>query len=213
MIAEHPVQLITADGVALEALEARVTGARGGLVACHPHPLYGGDMDNPVVVRAVEIGQSLGLVTLRFNFRGVGTSGGTHGEGIAEEGDVRAALDHVAHAVSPSAPVLLVGYSFGARVAARVAATRSVRGVALIAPPLATSAETEPLPVPSSVPLLVIAGDRDEYCPPAALGALHTALPHATVRVVEGANHFFFGKLYPLGDALQTWARSVLDGA
>jgi alpha/beta superfamily hydrolase len=211
MIAEHPVKLTTADGVVLEALEARTPGPRGGLVACHPHPLYGGDMDNPVVVRAVEVGQGLALVTLRFNFRGVGGSSGTHGEGTAEEGDVRAALDHVAHAIPTSAPVLLVGYSFGARVAARVAATAPVAGVALIAPPLAASTDPGPLTVPAAVPLLVVAGDRDEYCPRAVLADVATALSHATVRVIEGANHFFFGKLYPLGDTLQTWARSVLD--
>jgi alpha/beta superfamily hydrolase len=171
-------------------------------------------MDNPVVVRAVEVGRGLGLVTVRFNFRGVGGSGGTHGHGVAEEADVRAALDHVRRAVPSPAPVILVGYSFGARVAARVAAATPVAGLALIAPPLvATAGGAEPLSVPAGVPVLVVAGDRDEYCPVAALEELRVVQPHAAVRVIEGANHFFFGTLYPLGDALQAWARSVLDRA
>src|SRR5262249_34552016 len=75
-----------------EGRRAEGLGARAGLVVCHPHPLYGGDMDNPVVVRAVEVAAEAGIATLRFNFRGVGTSEGSHGGGAGEQDDVRAAL-------------------------------------------------------------------------------------------------------------------------
>ena len=89
--------LRTADGVTLEARIGMPPAQRGGVALCHPHPLYGGDMDNPVVVRAAEVARDLGLATVRFNFRGVGQSTGEHGKGVAERLDVEAALDHLRH--------------------------------------------------------------------------------------------------------------------
>lgn len=67
------------------SLEARLQGLDtpvGGFVLCHPHPLYGGDMDNPVVIRAAEVARATGYATLRFNFRGVGASEGIHDKGL-----------------------------------------------------------------------------------------------------------------------------------
>src|SRR5437667_332565 len=94
---------------------------KAGLVVCHPHPLYGGDMHNPVVVRVAEVAQGLGVATLRFNFRGVGASGGVHGEGKAEQDDVVAALEMLAGRLPADRPIGLAGYSFGGWVSARVA--------------------------------------------------------------------------------------------
>ena len=81
MIPEQAVALAAGDDVTLEARLGLPPSPRAGVVICHPHPLYGGDMDNPVVVRAVEVCAGLGLATLRFNFRGVGGSTGAHGGG------------------------------------------------------------------------------------------------------------------------------------
>src|SRR5207247_8249109 len=95
-----------------ETLEARVavpSGARLGVVISHPHPLYGGDMDSPVVARMVEGCLGRGLATLRFNFRGVGASSGRHDEGRGERGDVRDSLDHLRQAVGGEAGVALAG--------------------------------------------------------------------------------------------------------
>ena len=78
MIAETSDILTTSDGITLEARVAAPPSPRAGMAVCHPHPLYGGDMDNPVVVRLAEVGHDLGLATVRFNFRGVGDSTGTH---------------------------------------------------------------------------------------------------------------------------------------
>src|SRR5262245_36753545 len=94
---------------------------RGGLVVCHPHPLYGGDMDNPVVIRCVEVAQGLGLATLRFNFRGVGASTGPRDGTGAEHADVRAALAALATHLGAGRTIALAGYSFGAWISARVA--------------------------------------------------------------------------------------------
>jgi alpha/beta superfamily hydrolase len=210
MISEEPATLTTTDGERLEARIARPAAARGALVACHPHPLYGGDMDNPVVIRAVEVSAARHLVTLRFNFRGVGGSTGEHGGGITERGDVSAAIDHLAAVVPRDAPLVLCGYSFGAAVVAQAVAERPVAGLVMIAPPLGL-AELAPLSAwPDAVSALVVAGSRDEYCPREALDRLAGERPHATVRVIEGANHFFFGKLYPLGAALDAWLGDLL---
>jgi hypothetical protein len=214
MIAERSIALVTPDGESLVARSAERPGSAGGVVVCHPHPLYGGDMDNPVVERAVEVCGDLGLTTLRFNFRGVGGSTGTHGGGTAERADVESALRHLAEILPVETPLALVGYSFGAVVAAHVAADgTALAGLSLIAPPLGFSG----LALPPGLAafrgaLAVVAGTRDEYCPPEALAALPGALPNARVLLVEGANHVFFGKLFPLGTMVADWARAAFPG-
>jgi alpha/beta superfamily hydrolase len=212
MIAEHPLTLTTADGVSLEGWTSGA-GALAGVVVCHPHPLYGGDMDNPVVVRAVEVAAAEELATLRFNFRGVGGSSGRHGQGVDERADVAAALSHLRQALATGGRVGLVGYSFGAAVSAHVAQAGGVDALALVAPPLGIP-DLARLPIPEDprLPVLVVAGTEDEYCPPPALDRLQRERPHTTVRRIEGANHFFFGKLFALGEALREWARALRAG-
>ncbi len=161
-------------------------------------------MDNPVVVRAAEVAREVGLTTLRFNFRGVGASEGSHDEGRGEEDDVRAALEALRARV-PRGPVGLAGYSFGAWVSSRVA--RSADGLSalcLIAPPLKMFA-LDALE-PGRLELLVVAGTRDPYCPLADLDRLAARLPESAVARIDGADHFFFGKLFPLGEAVRRWA-------
>jgi alpha/beta superfamily hydrolase len=214
MIAEESVSLATRDGATLEARATLPIAARGAIVVCHPHPLYGGDMDNPVVVRAVEVCAELGFATLRFNFRGVGRSTGTHDGGRAEQADVVAALHHLADVVRVKVPLALAGYSFGAAVVTTLVATgdptKELAGIALIAPPLAM-ARTTPWPALANFggPVLVVAGDADHVCPTTELDALARAVPKATVRTIPGADHFFLGKLYPLGEIITAWARTL----
>ena len=97
------------DGPRLEARLARPEAPKAGLVICHPHPLYGGDMDNPVVVKVAELAQGAGMATLRFNFRGVGASGGVHGGGEGERDDVAAALAMLAGRLPAESPIGLAG--------------------------------------------------------------------------------------------------------
>jgi alpha/beta superfamily hydrolase len=211
MIAEMASTLITPDGPSLEARVAVPPGAAGGVVVCHPHPLYGGDMDNPVVIRAAEVCADQGLATLRFNFRGVGGSTGSHGQGIAERTDVETALADMAARLPARAPVGLLGYSFGAVVAAHAGAGHpGLAGLCLVAPPLSFAGVSLPPALATLAgPLAVVAGSQDEYCPLEALRALPATFPSARVAVVEGANHFFFGKLFPLGEHVATWARAM----
>jgi hypothetical protein len=204
-VSERAVFVEVPGGPRLEARLAVPSEPTGGLVVAHPHPLYGGDMENPVVVRAVEVSQAAGLASLRFNFRGVGGSSGTHDGGKGEQDDAAAALERLAAALPPGSPLGLAGYSFGASVMARLAGrTSSIRALCLIAPPVAMI-EFEPLP--SGLDMLLVAGTRDSYCSVDALFRLAGGPARAETVIVEGADHFFFGKLFPLGVAVERWAR------
>jgi uncharacterized protein len=199
---EASVALDVPDGPSLEGRLASPAGAGAGVVLCHPHPLYGGDMDNPVVVRAAEVAQGQGLATLRFNFRGVGGSGGSHGGGTAEMDDVRTALAHLGAGLPAGARIGLLGYSFGAWVSGRVAATAPLP-LCLIGPPLGMlDWSTAP---PARPDLCVIAGSRDPYCPLPELERFTARLAPARVAVIDGADHFFFGKLFPMGEEVGRW--------
>ena len=196
-----------------ETLEARVAvppGARVGVVISHPHPLYGGDMDNPVVDRIVQACSARGVATLRFNFRGVGGSSGRHDQGHGEQEDVRASLSHLHSVLGQGARVALAGYSFGAAVVAAVATSITVAGLALVAPPMRVADLQRPTGVTG--PIVVVAGAEDQYCPASELEALRAIMPDASVVVIEGADHFFFGSLAALGDAVGAWA-GALAGA
>lgn len=205
--------LSTPDGVVLEARLADSWASESAVVVCHPHPLYGGDMENPVVVRAAEVCADLGLAALRFNFRGVGGSTGTHGGGITERIDVETAIDHLRGERGHAVGVALVGYSFGALVAAHVAADRpEVTGLCLVAPPLGRADASLPSALSAfRGPFCIVAGTRDEYCSAAAVAEVRRAFPGARLALVEGANHFFLGKFFPLGEEVATWARAVLE--
>ena len=210
MIPEQPVSLAVGADLSLEALLALPAAPAAGVVICHPHPLYGGDMDNPVVVRVQEVCAGLGLATLRFNFRGVGASSGIHGGGVGEQEDAAAALDALAKATGGGA-LAIAGYSFGARIAAQVGARDGrIAGIALIAPPLAMFdfGFLEDMRVPT----LMVVGTRDQYCPPDDFTRFTAARPWLEAATIEGADHFFFGKLFPLGSAVTEWARRLPRG-
>lgn len=182
-------------------------GATVGVVVCHPHPRYGGDMDSPVVVTAAAACAGQGLGTLRFNFRGVGASGGAWDGGRGERGDVRSAVAYLHRALTRPARIALAGYSFGAAMAAAVAADgEPLAGLALIAPPITDPSWEGPSLLSIDSPLLAVAGSRDAYCPPEALTALATTIPAATITVIDGADHFFFTGLPALEAAITAWA-------
>jgi alpha/beta superfamily hydrolase len=210
MIAERPLTVPVTPDLSLEAALALPAGAQAGVVVCHPHPLHGGDMDSPVVMAVVAACGQAGLGTLRFNFRGVGDSGGAWDEGRGEQQDVRAALDHLHSLLPAGARLALAGYSFGSMMAAAVAGEgRRLGGLALIAPPLGMR-PLGPLPrLAVDGPLLVVAGSADQYCPASALAALGQTLPKATLTVLDGVDHFFFGGLDRLGEALGGWATAI----
>ncbi|PYM91028.1 MAG: alpha/beta hydrolase [Candidatus Rokuibacteriota bacterium] len=205
MISEQPLVIDVSRELTLEARLSAPPSPGGGIVICHPHPLYGGDMDNPVVVRVQEVCAELGIATLRFNFRGVGGSTGSHAGGIGEQEDAVAALDALAKTVG-GRPLALAGYSFGARISALVGCRDPrVAGMVLIAPPLAMydfgCLEGR------RVPTLMVAGTADSYCPVDDFRKLEARFPWVETVAVEGADHFFFGKVFPLGQAVAEWTR------
>jgi alpha/beta superfamily hydrolase len=168
-----------------------------GIVVCHPHPLYGGDMDNNVVLAACDALVTGGFVALRFNFRGTGASEGEHDDGRGERDDLMAALDFLLEQDEVDQQKIgAVGYSFGAMVAADIA-SEALSGLALISPPVAMG----DLRVEWGCPTILIAGDEDHLAPPERIRivAQHS---RAEVRTVEGAEHSWWGFEREVGDAV-----------
>ena len=168
--------------------------ARGVAVICHPHPQFGGTLDNKVVQTLARAFLELGWAGLRFNFRGVGGSEGAWDEGRGEIDDALAVVAH-ARAVPDWAPLplALAGFSFGgfvaASVAERLAASGKPQRLALVAP----SSEKHALPAVAA-DTVVIHGDDDDVVPLAA--TLAWARPqHLPVVVFPGVGHFFHGQL------------------
>ena len=164
-----------------------------GVVLCHPHPLYGGNMQNNIVSALADTFQQAGMATLRFNFRGVGRSGGEHGGGEVEVEDVKAA---VAYLLSRQAvpTIVVAGYSFGSMVGLRAgAADPRVQKLIGVALPVGVGDPSFLLNV--TKPKLLISGDRDNYSPIPALQSLFAKLPDPKALVtVPGADHFFWGQ-------------------
>ncbi|MBI1734062.1 MAG: alpha/beta fold hydrolase [Candidatus Rokubacteria bacterium] len=168
-------------------------------------------MDNPVVVRVVEVSAALGLATIRFNFRGVGGSTGAYGGGEPEQRDLLAAVAEIRKRLPDGSPIVVAGYSFGSLVAADVAAAGDVAALALIAPPVGLGDSRRLPALPPHLPVAVVVGTLDEYCPPEATERLRAELATARVTVIDGANHFFLGKLFPVGEALRAWLETTLE--
>jgi alpha/beta superfamily hydrolase len=185
------------------SLEGRLTpGDRDrGVVLCHPHPLYGGSMLTPVILTVEAAFHAAGFTTLAFNFRGVGASEGTHGEGRAEVADVAGALRHL-RASLDGAPglVAVAGYSFGSHVGGRAAAADPGVGFYLGVAPVVARYDYEFL-AGLRGRVALISGTRDEYGDPATLEALAASLPSRPWLRTLDADHFFGGALDELAGA------------
>jgi uncharacterized protein len=183
-------------------LEGRLTpgSAERGVVLCHPHPLYGGSMLTPVILTVEAAFHAAGWTTLAFNFRGVGASEGSHGEGKTEVADVAGALAHLRGALgSTPASVAVAGYSFGSHVGGRAAAADPGVDLYLGVAPVVLRYDYGFLAgVRGRVAL--VAGARDEYSDAARLEALAGSLPARPWLRVLDADHFFDDSL----DALAT---------
>lgn len=170
---------------------------RAGVVICHPHPLYGGDMDFHLVRGVAEACAARSIAALRFNFRGVGGSGGKYDGDTGEVKDTRAALALLRGEIGAQRPVGLAGYSFGSLVAARCAAEKGdVAALALIAFAVSTDlfrADDYTGLSRFQAPLLVIAGGRDQFAPPEAVETALDGLNVARKTLVYPASDHFFG--------------------
>ena len=189
---------------ALEALEDLPDASvyaqpRGVAVVAHPHPLFGGTMDNKVVQTLARALVQCGWRAVRFNFRGVGASAGSYDEGRGELADLLAVLEHSAPSVPglPDSPIALAGFSFGAFVTshavAAVAPNRLLEQVVLVGT-AASRFTVAPIAPELHDRTLVLHGEQDDTVPLAdVMGwARPQALP---VTVIPGGGHFFHGQL------------------
>ena len=172
-----------------------------GVVITHPHPLYGGDMHNPVVDTLRKAYRRCGYTTLRFDFRGAGRSQGRYDEGRGECRDVGAAVASlIAKGV---ARVDLAGYSFGAWVdALAVSAGLDVHRLVMVSPPTAfvDFSGVQSLPALD----LVVTGARDDIAPAEQIQPLLARWnPRAGFEVIQGCDHFYGGHLQQLEDILR----------
>lgn len=173
---------------------AESEGKGSAAVVCHPHPLGGGSMVNGVVVALARALAERGVMALRFNFRGVGASGGQHDHGRGELADVAGALDWLlAYPGVDPQHVSLAGYSFGAWVSlAYVQTDPRVAAAAMISLP-AESCDASAMRAYGR-PKFFVTGEFDQLASPGTLSALVEQLPGSnTIRVVSGADHFWAG--------------------
>ena len=180
---------------AIEALRDQPEGTpRGVAVISHPHPLFGGSMTNKVVQTLARAFVQDGWIAVRYNFRGVGASAGTHDEGRGEADDLMQVIDQVA----PKGALALAGFSFGAFVTSHGAARLQQQGRHLDQLVLVGTAASRFTVAPVAAELqprtLVVHGETDDVVPLASV--LDWARPQSLpVTVVPGVGHFFHGQL------------------
>lgn len=196
-------------------LEAAYQAGRGreGVVICHPHPLYGGSMDNNVVITIQKSAAAHGWATLRFNFRGVGSSGGRYGHGEGETEDLLAAFGHLQQ--SGCRRVHVAGYSYGAWIALRaVGQGLEPASLCLVSPPI-DFLDFSGLALPRR-PTLITVGDSDSFCTVPGLrnwlarqeidpGEVH-------VEIIDGCDHFYWGHEASLASKIATFVTSLPAG-
>jgi hypothetical protein len=169
--------------------------ARFGVV-CHPHPLYGGTLDNKVVYTVARAFVELGVPSIRFNFRGVGGSAGVYDDGRGETEDALAVIAY-GRALWPDAALWLGGFSFGGAVALRAAAQAQPERLVAVAPGVARIT-MEGVGSPAC-PWLVVQGDADDVIePPAVLDWASRQTSPPVIQVLPGAGHYFHGRLHEL---------------
>jgi alpha/beta superfamily hydrolase len=187
------------NGVELEG-RICITDRDTGVVVTHPHPLFGGDMHNPVVVTIADAYAAQGYSTIRFNFRGVGRSQGYFDEGNGEQQDVLAA--HAALQKHGIGRIAVAGYSFGAWINARLKADAAdIAHMTMVSPPVAML-DFSPLKQLRSL-RLVVTGDRDDIAPFRSIQKLLPQWnPSAQLKVIPMLDHFYSGHLDSLRSVL-----------
>lgn len=176
-------------------------------VVCHPHPLYGGTLDNKVVYTLARALVELGAPAIRFNFRGVGHSAGSYDDGRGETEDALAVIAY-GRERWPDAALWLAGFSFGGAVAVRAAAQARPERLVTVAPGI-TRVPMEGIDSPAC-PWLIVQGDADDVIDPAAVRdwASRQTIPPA-MRILPGTGHFFHGHLHELRQVVLDFLRPL----
>jgi uncharacterized protein len=190
----EPLVLKTTDGLSLEAeLRVPLEGLWAAAVLAHPHPQHGGNMRSIVPGALFDALPVEGVAALRFNFRGVGRSEGSFGEGAAERLDVVAAVDTLS-SITEGLPLLLAGWSFGADTSLAVADER-IDGWCCVAPPLRFGKVEDMVARFDPRPKLLVVPQYDQYRPPDSAREVVADWVNTRVEVVPGADHFFVGRI------------------
>lgn len=178
-------------------------GPRGVALLCHPHPLYGGQMQNKVVTTMAHAFDQAGFATVRFNFRGVGASEGTYDQGRGEYNDALAMVQQMqamyTDASGVALPWTLAGFSFGAYIASRVALSVTPQQLWLLAPPVTRLNLPVPMPTEVPCPTVVVQGLADEVIPAdAVIQWANTVCGECALVTLPEVSHFFHGQLVTL---------------
>lgn len=193
----------------LEALYRELQDPAAIAVVCHPLPTGGGTLHNKVVFRAARGLEAANVATLRFNFRGVGTSGGHFDNGEGEQDDVTAAIEW-AKRRHPDKKLFVGGFSFGAWVSTRVACERTdVDALFLIGTPV--NKYDFGYLRHCERPMLFIHGTQDEHGDVAKLEKLIPTVRNAESVIITGADHFFTKQLEALEETVRAWAEELLE--
>ena len=184
----------------LEGLLANPGANAPAAVVCHPHPQFGGTLDNKVVHTLARAFNQLGAPAIRFNFRGVGMSSGTYDDGRGEIQDALAVITW-GRARWPGAALWLGGFSFGGSVAVWAAGEAAPARLVAVAPGITKISVTGA--APPKCPWLIVQGDADDVVPPqAVLAWSRTLVPAPEVVVLPGAGHFFHGRINDLRETV-----------
>ncbi len=194
----------------LEALYRDLQEPAAVAIVCHPHPSGGGTLHNKVVFRAARGFENANVATLRFNFRGVGTSGGSHEGGEGEQEDVATAIQWVQR-THPGKRIFVGGFSFGSWVASRAACENpDVFAVFLIGAPVNQYDFGHVRRCEK--PMLFLQGTQDEYGDVEKLEKLVQPIRNAQSVIVTGADHFFTKQLDAVEETMRGWAEELLEG-
>ena len=224
------VEAVTSDGIELEA-EAAWPGSRrpqsagsddgssGGTAAAvavlsHPHPLYGGDMWNPLVDHLFRALPASGIAALRYNFRGTGRSGGSHDDGKAERLDAAAAFDAAVRFAADRSgtadppPVVSAGWSFGGDVSLAAGHDALSAWIGIAAPlrivdPAEMAAPRDPRPK------LLLVPEHDQFRAPAEATDIASGWTNTRLEVIPGGDHFLMGHARAVVEHIATFARGL----
>ncbi len=200
---DETAHLIDAPAGKLELITTQPMGESRNAwgVICHPHPLFGGTMNNKVVTTLVKTFQYLGLNTVRFNFRGVGNSEGEYDKGNGELEDLLTVIKWVQNE-RPLNKLWLAGFSFGAYIAAKAAIHIQTDKLVLVAPPVQNFPMLT-LP-PFTCPWVLVQGEQDDVVPPNdVFNWAEQRDPKPIILRFPQAGHFFHGQLGELRSRLE----------
>lgn len=187
----EPLDITTDDGLHLEAQVCAPADARAVVVLSHPHPLYGGDMHNPLIDWLFRALPRAGVAAIRYNFRGAGRSEGSHGEGVAERADAAAAFA-AGLGLGVTGPCVSVGWSFGADVSLSTPADDLAAWVGIAAPLRILDPEEMPVATDER-PTLLLVPEHDQFRTPASAAEISESWPNTEVVTIAGGDHFLGG--------------------